>query len=34
MLFQLDLSAYPAVVNYAKRLAERPPCQKSILGMK
>lgn len=34
MLFQIDLSAYSAVVNYVKRLSERPPCQKSILGMK
>jgi len=30
MMLKLDLSEYPAVVSYAKRLAERPAFQKSI----
>ncbi|MGL4619589.1 glutathione S-transferase family protein [Chroococcidiopsis sp.] len=30
IMLKLDLSEYPAVVSYAKRLAERPAFQKSI----
>lgn len=30
MMLKLDLSDYPAVVNYIKQLGERPPCQKTI----
>jgi glutathione S-transferase len=34
MLFQLDLSEYPALVDYVKRLSDRPPCQKTMLRTK
>ncbi|MBM0741453.1 glutathione S-transferase family protein [Phormidium sp. CLA17] len=34
MMFQIDLSEYSAIVGYVKRLSERPPCQKTILGIK
>ena len=30
MMLKLDLSAYPAILNYIKRLSERPAFQKSI----
>lgn len=30
MMLKLDLSAYPAVLNYIKRLSERPAFQKTI----
>ncbi len=33
MLLKLDLSAYPAVMNYMKQLSERPAFQKSIGGL-
>lgn len=32
MMLKLDLSAYPAVLNYIKRLSERPAFQKAIGG--
>jgi glutathione S-transferase len=32
MMLKLDLSAYPAILNYIKRLSERPAFQKSIGG--
>lgn len=32
MMLKLDLSAYPAVVNYIKRMSERPAFQKAIGG--
>lgn len=32
MILKLDLSAYPAILNYIKRLSERPAFQKSIGG--
>jgi glutathione S-transferase len=32
MMLKLDLSAYPAVVNYIKRISERPAFQKAIGG--
>ncbi|MFN6460889.1 MAG: glutathione S-transferase family protein [Nostoc sp. DedVER02] len=32
LLLKLDLSAYPAVLNYMKQLSERPAFQKSIGG--
>ncbi|MDZ8189456.1 MAG: glutathione S-transferase family protein [Nostoc sp. ChiSLP02] len=32
MILKLDLSPYPAVLNYMKQLAERPAFQKSIGG--
>jgi glutathione S-transferase len=34
IMLQLDLSEYPAVVDYVKRLGERPAFQKSIGGRK
>lgn len=34
LMLKLDLSEYPAVVDYTKRLAERPAFQKSIGGRK
>jgi glutathione S-transferase len=30
MMLQLDLSEYPAVVDYIKRISERPPLQKAM----
>jgi glutathione S-transferase len=27
---KLDLSAYPAILDYIKRLSERPACQKGM----
>lgn len=32
MMLKLDLSAYPSVVNYIKRMSERPAFQKAIGG--
>ncbi len=32
IMLKLDLSAYPAVLNYIKRISERPAFQKSIGG--
>ncbi|MBN3869165.1 glutathione S-transferase family protein [Nostoc sp. JL33] len=32
MILKLDLSSYPAVLNYMKQLSERPAFQKSITG--
>lgn len=32
IMLKLDLSAYPAILNYIKRLSERPAFQKSIGG--
>ncbi|MEH1931547.1 glutathione S-transferase family protein [Nostoc sp.] len=32
MILKLDLSSYPAVLNYMKQLSERPAFQKSIAG--
>ncbi len=32
IMLKLDLSDYPAVVDYMKRLAERPACQKAMGG--
>ena len=32
MMLKLDLSAYPAVINYIKRMSERPAFQKAIGG--
>ncbi|GAB4207722.1 MAG: glutathione S-transferase family protein [Coleofasciculaceae cyanobacterium] len=32
MMLKLDLSAYPAVVDYIKRLSERPAFQKAMSG--
>ncbi|GAX37768.1 glutathione S-transferase family protein [Nodularia sp. NIES-3585] len=32
IMLKLDLSAYPAVLNYIKRMSERPAFQKSIGG--
>jgi glutathione S-transferase len=32
IMLKLDLSDYPAVVDYMKRLAERPACQKTMGG--
>ncbi len=32
MMLQLDLSEYPAVVDYTKRMTERPAFQKAIGG--
>ncbi|MEW6493855.1 MAG: glutathione S-transferase family protein [Cyanobacteriota bacterium] len=32
MMLQLDLSEYPAVVDYTKRMTERPAFQKAIAG--
>lgn len=32
MMLQLDLSEYPAVLNYIKRLSERPAFQKAMAG--
>jgi glutathione S-transferase len=32
MLLKLDLSDYPGVLAYIKRLSERPACQKTIFG--
>ena len=32
LMLKLDLSAYPAVLNYIKQIAERPAFQKSIGG--
>lgn len=34
LLLKLDLSDYPAVVDYERRLAERPAFQKTIGGLK
>lgn len=34
LMLKLDLSDYPNVVNYMKRMAERPAFQKSISGRK
>lgn len=34
MMLQLDLSEYPAVVDYMRRLSERPAFQKAIGGRK
>jgi glutathione S-transferase len=34
MMLQLDLSPYPAVLEYIKRLTERPAFQKTIGGRK
>ncbi len=33
MLFQVDLSAYPAVASYTERLQARPAFQKGLLGV-
>jgi glutathione S-transferase len=32
LMLKLDLSDYPAVVDYTKRLAERPAFQKAMAG--
>jgi glutathione S-transferase len=32
MLLKLDLSDYPGILGYMKRLSERPACQKTIFG--
>ena len=32
IMLKLDISAYPAILNYIKRLSERPAFQKSIGG--
>jgi len=34
IMLKLDLSEYPAVVDYMKRLSERPAFQKAIGGRK
>lgn len=32
IMLKLDLSAYPEVMNYMQRLAERPACKKGLVG--
>lgn len=34
MMLKLDLSAYPAILDYIQRLTERPAFQKAMAGMK
>ncbi|OCQ91730.1 glutathione S-transferase [Oscillatoriales cyanobacterium USR001] len=34
IFLKLDLSAYPAILNYLKQLSERPAFQKAMAGMK
>jgi glutathione S-transferase len=34
LLLKLDLSVYPAMVNYTKHLSARPACQKTMFGQK